>query len=153
MSNDSIIRGEDIESKLLRRSERDSNGCLIWQGAVLHNGYGAIWVSEEGAQRRAHRVAYSIWIGPIPEDMTIDHLCEVKLCIEPSHLEAVTSKENTLRSNRAPATINSKKTHCKHGHEFTEENTRVYNGKRQCITCVNEASRRSYLRKKQKANK
>lgn len=112
----------------------DPSGCWIWTGARYPNGYGS---SRENGKSGgyAHRVAYTAVKGPIPTGLTIDHICRVKACVNPDHLEAVTQRENTLRSPIAPAAINARKTHCIHGHEFTPENTLRRGRERQCRTC------------------
>lgn len=117
------------------RVERcDSSGCWQWIGAK-NQGYGKL--RSRGRTYKAHRVAYEALIGPIPDGMVIDHLCRNRCCVNPAHLEPVTPVENTLRG------ANSVKTHCPHGHEYTEENTAVYQrsgearGKyRACRTCA-----------------
>ena len=73
----------------------------------------------------AHRFMYEYLIGPIPDGMTIDHLCRVRKCVNPMHMEVVTQKENMLRGNTLQAK-NKNKTHCVRGHEFTPDNTLVY---------------------------
>ncbi len=107
----------------------DAGGCWIWRGAVNRAGYGAF--SVDGTTRRAHRVSYELRVGPIPEGLHLDHLCRVRACVNPAHLEPVTHAENVRRGARAG------QTHCKRGHEFTPENTRVdKSGGRCCIACV-----------------
>lgn len=74
----------------------DEKGCWIWSGAVHKTGYGQIkW---NGKSTVAHRVVYTLTKGEIPKGLVIDHLCSVKLCVNPDHLEAVTSKTNTQRA-------------------------------------------------------
>jgi hypothetical protein len=88
---------------------------------------------------------YERYVGPIPEGLNIDHLCRVKACCNPAHLEPVTQHENIMRSPIALAAINARKTHCKYGHEFTEANTiRTKNAKRQCRECHNANIRALY---------
>lgn len=127
-----------------------NSGCWIWTAGTMggkHGSYGQ-FRARSGRKHRsayAHRVAYELVKGEIPRGMVIDHLCKTMLCCNPDHLEAVTQKENVLRSE-GPTTINKKKTHCIRGHEFTEANTyRAQKGKRACVTCRNKISlARSY---------
>jgi hypothetical protein len=112
--------------------------CWIWQRAKLPRGYG---VAKVGGQiRRAHCVAYEVSVGPIPDGLELDHLCRVTACINPTHLEAVSHEVNCLRG-KAPSAFNAKKTHCKHGHEFTVENTIIERRpdgreRRRCRACA-----------------
>lgn len=136
------VRGT-IEERLLARAERDYlTGCLRWTGAK-RNGYGAIGVG--GRVRSVHCVAHELWVSPIPDGFHVDHVyangCRHRDCIEPAHLEAVTSGENT---RRAAVLI----THCPQGHLYDEANTRVNirccgryagNETRSCRACGREA--------------
>lgn len=112
--------------------------CLIWTGG-LHNGYGSVWVNEEQASRRIHRVMYQIFVGPIVNQL--DHLCRVPACASPAHLEDVTQEVNARRSVHPPST----QTHCNRGHEYNETNTRYdqYGGyvQRVCRPCELDRSR------------
>ncbi len=113
----------------------DDDGCWIWQLRCMRKGgYGLITVA--GGPKLAHRVSYEVFVGPIPSGLQIDHLCRVRLCVNPDHLEPVTARENIMRSPFAPAAINARKTHCPQGHEYTPENTyRQHHGGRLCRTC------------------
>lgn len=108
--------------------------CWLWTGRTDRDGYGAYCANYK--DYRAHRYAYLNLVGPIPEGLVIDHLCRVRNCVNPSHMEPVTDAENTMRGQGQGA-VNSKKTHCKYGHEYTEENTYRYNGGkwRNCRKC------------------
>lgn len=107
------------------------NGCWEWQGFRMRLGYGQFGGKSAGKHRMlyAHRVSWTWANGPIPDGLTLDHLCRNPCCVNPAHLEPVTNAEN---ARRAGALI----THCKHGHEFTEETTyRNKLGRRECRPC------------------
>lgn len=131
--------------------EPNSN-CLFWMGGLNKAGYGRY------GQRQAHTLAYELAIGPIPEGKEPDHLCMVKSCIAPWHLEPVTHGENLRRSPTGILTrlgeMEAAKTHCPQGHPYDEENTFVRSrGSRECRTCMRERSRKySQARKQERAN-
>lgn len=111
----------------------DANGCWIWQLSISVWGYGRIKIWVDGGQKliSAHRYAYEALVGPIPDGLQIDHLCRVRSCVNPDHLEPVTPGENTRRRPKAtPITA------CRRGHAFTPENTRLNPaGFRNCRAC------------------
>lgn len=114
--------------------------CWIWNGAPASNGYGKFGFN--GKTVSAHRMSYEMFVGQIPPGLTIDHLCRVRLCVNPNHLEAVPHRVNILRSD-GPAAKNAVKTHCDRGHAFTPENTRITNGtERVCRACRREDTAR-----------
>lgn len=86
-------------------------------------------------------VAYELSVGPVPDGLTLDHLCRVRHCVNPTHLDPCTIGENVGRAPTCPTTINANKTHCVHGHEFTVENVYAYRGKRYCRACRTRVSR------------
>lgn len=116
--------------------------CWEWTGCKQPNGYGQFKADgRRGAKKTSpHRFAYEHYIGLIPEGYEIDHLCKNRSCCNPEHLEAITAQENRIRRN-------ADQTHCKHGHEFTEENTRISNGKRVCRACIARRVKEHYKRK------
>jgi HNH endonuclease len=111
--------------------QRSESGCWEWTAAKTV-GYGRF--ADKGRTLLAHRVAYELLIGPIPEGLQIDHLCRNPSCVNPAHLEPVTSRENLLRGVGEPAR-NAAKTHCPQGHEYSPENTYAYRGMRMCVEC------------------
>ena len=112
-----------------------NSGCILWIGA-LSSGYGC--VGYQGRIQKAHVIAYELTKGPVPKNLELDHLCRVRCCVNPDHLEPVTRQINILRGTVIAATKArcAAQTHCKRGHEFTLENTYITkNGRRSCRTC------------------
>lgn len=109
------------------------SGCWIWLKGTDTDGYGKIGV--DGVSVRAYRVSYELFRGPITQGLEPDHLCRVRCCINPFHIELVSHKENTLRGN-GPTAINARRTHCVNGHPFDEANTYFkLGGGRSCRRC------------------
>lgn len=127
--------GEAFRAHLLRRVLVSPRGCWLFQGAIERNGYGAIKVA--GRKRIAHRAYFETFRGPIAEGLTLDHLCRVRHCVNPEHLEPVTRRENTLRGI-SPVAKNVTKTTCPRGHALLA----VAWGGRRCVECRKEWSRK-----------
>jgi HNH endonuclease len=104
--------------------------CWLWTGSVHRNGYGKFG-DNRGKTSLAHKVTYEIFRGPVPEGLTLDHLCRVRHCVNPDHLEPVTQAEN----NRRAPNGHRAKTHCPEGHLYDAVNTRYYRGWRICREC------------------
>jgi hypothetical protein len=130
-----------LADRLAEKSMPEPNsGCVLFLGALL-NGYGSI---GDGAYKviKAHRAAYMLAVGPIPDGYELDHICTNTACINPRHLEPVTKAEHAKRTA-------ARRTHCKRGHAFDEANTyRFRNGVwRACKTCQ-RASTAAYQRRR-----
>jgi hypothetical protein len=114
-----------------------NTGCWLWDGP-LNKGYGALRVGtvRAGDRRRveAHKFSYELHKGPVPAGLEIDHLCRVRCCVNPDHLEAVTHRENIRRGNTFAAK-NAAKTHCLRGHDLAVEGYVRWDGRRQCRAC------------------
>lgn len=129
-------------------SKVDASGdCWVWTASVSIGGYGKYSISSGGKTTYpyAHRHSYSILVGDVPAGMDLDHVCRNRRCVNPDHLEPVTHRENLLRGGTL-AGVNARKTHCKNGHEFTEENTRTNGKGRACMTCHRAWDKARYAR-------
>lgn len=145
----SILPDASPETRFMAQVRKQDDGCWIWYGPRKHQPDGQQYGSthHEGRTISAHRLAWMLFRGPIPEGLEIDHLCRVTRCVNPDHLEPVTHRENVLRG-QGLAAINARKTHCIRGHEFTPENTIVHcGGKRACRTCVYAAYKANRLKR------
>jgi len=134
---------ERLPTHMQERIQADESGCWLWTAGTDNYGYGRCSLTIPGTSRRrwsAHRLAYELLVGPIPHGLHLDHLCRIRNCVNPDHLEPVTPAENTRRSTAAQFWLN--KTHCPRDHEYTPENTgRDRKGHRICRTCARERMR------------
>lgn len=130
------------------------NSCWTWNGDLDRHGYGRFFAAEFKT-RSAHRIGYMLLVGPIPDGLTLDHLCRNTRCVNPDHLEPVTQRVNNARS-MSPSAQHACKTHCDTGHEFTPENTYTYvrGGRRvrSCRTCNRAAVARLHARRRETAS-
>lgn len=125
-----------FERLVLRNS---TTGCWEWLGEKTRDGYGK-WQRGPGHNNKiVHRIIYQHHKGPIQPGLQLDHLCRVRNCCNPDHLEPVTPSENTRRQDHAER----RKTHCPKGHEYNEQNTRkTKDGKRVCRVCDRERTKK-----------
>jgi hypothetical protein len=130
-----------VLTKIMERTDRSAD-CWLWTARIAPDGYA--FVSAWGRTMPAHRAAYLALVGPILEGLQIDHLCRVRHCVNPAHLEPVTPRENLLRSESA----NARKTHCPQGHPYDEANTAWKKNGRHCRTCARafEQARRDRMK-------
>lgn len=121
-----------LEERIAEKFEIDADtGCWLWTAFCNPGGYGKIGLGRRNLL--AHRAVYELVVGRIPEGLQLDHLCRVRHCVNPDHLEVVTSRENTLRGETLPA-HNAAKTHCEEGHELGDD--------RVCRECARARARR-----------
>lgn len=107
-----------------------SGDCWLFLGMKDRGGYGKVRIGgRSGRTVGVHRWVYEQLVGPVPEGLHLDHLCRVRHCVNPAHLESVTPHEN-WRRGRAPSRINAEKTTCGAGHPLDIEN-----GGRRCSIC------------------
>lgn len=114
--------------------------CWLWTGQS--SGYGSFWNGRKLVG--AHRFSYELAKGPLQSELMVRHLCRNPRCVNPSHLEAVSKREAICRG-MSPIGINSRKTICPAGHVYSEENTSIRRGQRECRRCHRERARRNYV--------
>lgn len=142
-------RSRPVEERFAEKWVLDpETGCHVWTGAHGDMGHGVFW---DGTRYiGAHVYAWRRENGPVPDGKVLDHFrCDNPPCVNPDHVQPATRGENTLRGDN-PAAVNARKTHCKYGHEFTPENTRVTTGGRSCRECGRRASREYQGRRRAK---
>lgn len=129
--------------------------CWEWRGAINPLGYGTF--NADGSNQFAHRWAYYLCKGEIPKGLVIDHLCNHRWCVRPSHLVATSISQNAMRSPLSRPGNNARKTHCKRDHPLSGPNVRVslINGRpaRQCRTCCRLRANEKYARFKARKSK
>lgn len=121
------------------------DGCWVWTAGVDADGYGRIW-NRPGQPTKAHVVIWNALREPAPEGTEFDHLCQVKRCVNPTHLEPTTHQVNCERRPQYQTQI----THCPQGHAYDEENTYTYKGMRSCRICMRARSAEHEKKRKER---
>lgn len=135
-----LTDAERLLERFVRQIEWDDTDCWPFRGVTIKGDYRHF---KDDASRvvMVHRWSYHYFVGPIPKDLTIDHLCRRPRCANPSHLEAVTMRENILRGNGL-AGQNARKTIAKCGHPYSMVEP---DGRRRCLPCYT-VQRKQYFR-------
>jgi hypothetical protein len=127
----------------------DLGPCWLWTDSLNNGGYGRFAMGER-IVGNAHRIAYEMLVAAIPEKLDLDHLCRVRCCVKPRHLEPVTRLENLARGNTI-IRRNIEATHCPHGHPYSGRNLYIKpSGFRECRACHREQQRRYLERRRAK---
>ena len=116
-------------------------GCWEYTGKLKRDGYAAVWTGS--ASMQVHRAVYFDFVGPVPDGLVLDHLCMNKRCVNPAHLEPVTTAENTRRAAAAGLMKQQPASHCKRGHPLSGDNlyVRPRGYPRECRICKNKVLR------------
>jgi hypothetical protein len=121
---------EQLPERLSSKIAVDPSGCWLWT-ASLRGGYGQVRFGP--STRAAHVVVFEQLVGAVPDGMELDHLCRIRHCVNPDHVEPVTHRENVLRGE-GPAAVNARKTHCDRGHDLADGYR--YDTGRMCRQCA-----------------
>ena len=133
---------------------KKTDGCWVWTGSAQHNGYGYLHIGDKTNRKpmRAHRVSWELHNGPIPTGLWVLHRCDNPPCVRPEHLwlgDRTDNMRDCAAKGRVRVIGKSRLKHCKRGHEFSSENTRIRpNGHRACRICqtMHQENRRELRR-------
>ncbi len=142
---------DDLPLVLRKRIVVTLTGHWLWTG-FDENGYGKHTFKRR--TWRVHRLVYTLLVGPIPDDLDLDHDCRVVICCNPAHCTPRPHAENVLLQRAAMVIASNnrrrmEKTHCVNDHEYTSETVYFWKGRRQCMVCNREKQRRYRARKRE----
>jgi len=124
------LEAAGVKQQFYERVLKAQDGHWYWTLSLNHQGYGRCFLANTGNSDFAHRIAYELEHGPIPDGLEIDHLCRIRSCVNPTHLEPVTHRENLMRGERQQVEA------CPKGHPYSGENLAYRkDGWRRCRTC------------------
>lgn len=132
--------------RFFEKVEKSAGGCWLWTATKNNKGYGQF--SSRGRMMLAHRWAYELFVGAVPDGLELDHLCRERACVRPEHLEPVTRSENMRRGEQGgPREV------CRNGHPYTPENTGAFRPRsgvsyQRCKTCRKLTQRRYRARRR-----
>jgi hypothetical protein len=146
-----VVFSQEMREYIAMRTRADENGCWIWLGAITH-GYGVLGHNSYGNRSLAHRASYVAHKGAVPAGLCLDHLCRVRACCNPDHMEPVSHRINCIRGT-SPSAVNAHKTACIYGHPLSGDNLRILKtGVRQCITCGRRRNKEQSIREAARAS-
>lgn len=128
---------DELPDRVRSKIQVDEAGCWVWTASMYNGGYGRIRFEKKDYV--AHRLVYELLVSQIPAGLQLDHLCRVRTCVNPAHLEPVTCRENLMRGE-THAAANAAKTHCVHGHALEGDNLVMRRGYRTCRRCARDAT-------------
>lgn len=142
-----LLTREQLSERFAAKVEK-TDGCWLWRGTIDNYGYGRLVSRSTGRAivMGAHRVSYVLHVGPISDGLQIDHLCRVRDCVNPAHLQAVSIAENIARGETG---IHQRAvTHCPKGHPYEGDNLSISQGGRVCIACRRARAKGRYYARK-----
>ncbi len=135
-----MVYARFLKKLLLSNDQPEVGTCWLWIGATTPQGYGTFWDGRK--IRSAHKWVFEYAYGKCAENKVLDHLCGVKPCANPAHLEEVTKNENSRRGFSIATCYNASKSHCSHGHHYDDKNTYIdRRGRRSCRSCKRETNK------------